>query len=108
MTTFAIDEPMRFSLSDAFLSFPRSIGVSYLSLNLKNYSFQDMKTVAKLILQENDYYHFLSPSNSGQQKLNNAHNSCKEVIRLKAIKQDCIIKFKKSTYTILKYTYQRL
>jgi len=47
MITFATDEPIHFSLAEAFLSFPLSIGVSYLSLNLRNYNFQVMRTLAK-------------------------------------------------------------
>ena len=87
---------MRFSLSEAFLSFPRSMGTSNFSLNLRDFNFYlitiTTRTLTKLKMSHgNDYYHLLSPSNSGQQKLNKAHSSCWEVLRMKTIKQGSVI-----------------
>lgn len=76
--TCAAVEPIRFSLSEAFFSFPRQMRDSNLSLNLNNIqSFikkQHLNQKKKTDHAE-DSYHILSPSSSGQQKLNKAHNS---------------------------------
>lgn len=77
--TCAAVEPIRFSLSEAFFSFPRQMRDSNLSLNLNNiHSFikkQHLNPKKKKTDHEEDSYHILSPSSSGQQKLNKAHNS---------------------------------
>lgn len=75
--TCAAVEPIRFSLSEAFFSFPRQMRDSNLSLNLNNIQsfIKEQNLTQKNTDHEEDSYHILSPSSSGQQKLNKAHNS---------------------------------